>query len=408
MKKLAASQDVIGAVRALRDTGKLIYVATTGAIGGLMENLWLVPGASENILGSIFCYNRRALVDFLGFEPVSFCSSTTAEEMAARAYWHGMELARRDGRENPDVIGIGMTAAVATGRDRKGAERVHICVYTPDRVENRSHTFDKEPPGANDDSRLALREGQGQACDMMTLNALLSFVGIPTVGVCAELERTDGSVLYHLSAYVTGSRFPFGLVAWNGREPESERQAFDEMHYRPSLDKVADQVILLPGSFDPLHHGHIGLAEMIQKMTERLVVYEMTNTHPNKGIISADELGRRMEQFRAFAPVIVDDNAPLYIDKARLHKGVPMVMGADAALELLDSRHYGGDIMELYKVLAEFQELGTMLYVVGRLVKRTGAFMTLSDLPIPDRFRSIFRDVSFREDVASSDLRLVA
>ena len=395
------------AVVHLRNTQTLVYVNATGAIGGLSDSLWRALGASSTILGSRFSYDRLELEEVIGYAPGSFCDETVAEQMAAHAYWHGMELALRGDRTNPSVVGLGMTASVITGRERRGQERVHICVYTPERVENRKYVFEKPGQSLTDYERKALRTQQGRACDLMALNALFRFLSLPIVGSLeAQLDQTTLNPMEYLHTFLPNQTiFPFGLVAWNGYDLPKVREAFGEHYSTPRLEGLEADVVLLPGSFNPLHHGHIGLARMIERMTGRKVVYEMTNYHPNKGVISNEELERRMNQFRSFAPVVVSDHAPLYIDKARKYPGVPMVMGADAALELLNLVHYHNRLMEMFEVLGEFRDLGTILYVVGRFVEREQTYMTLQDLSIPDRFRDIFRDGSFREDVSSSEIR---
>lgn len=395
------------AIQRLRQSKTLVYVHATGAVGGLAESLWREPGASSTVLGNRFSYPRTDLEMVIGHKPESYCDQQVAEQMAAHAYWHGMEVALREGHHHPDVVGVGMTASVVTGRERRGQERVFICVYTPERVENCRYVFEKSTSSLTDGERKVLRVQQGRACDLMTLNALLRFLNLPIVGLFeAQIDQTELSPMQHLHTFLPPlTNFPFGLVAWNGYDLPKVRDKFGDHYSTPRLEGLEEDVVLLPGSFNPLHHGHIGLAGMIERMTGRKVVYEMTNYHPNKGVISYEELERRMNQFRSFAPVVVSDHAPLYIDKARKYPGVPMVMGADAAFELLNPVHYHNSLMEMYDVLGEFRDVGTVLYVVGRYVEREKTYMTLQDLPIPDRFRDIFRDVSFREDISSSAIR---
>ena len=120
------------------------------------------------------------------------------------------------------------------------------------------------------------------------------------------------------------------------------------------------KVILMSGSYNPLHHGHLKLTRTIEDMTGKRVVFEIPNTHPDKGRIPDTEMMRRADQFLMFAPVLLTDNAPLFIDKARRYPGVPMVIGADVMQGILDTRHYGGSLKNLFDVLDEFHRLGTV------------------------------------------------
>lgn len=413
-------------VTCLRATGKQLYIVSTGATGGLLSALWRVPGASKNLLGFRFCYANEELVDFLGKQPDGpFCSDETAAKMAAHAYWHGRELAYRRGVKNlNDVVGVGMTAAVATDRDRRGADHVSIAVATHGTLFTFDANFPK-PESLDSSDRQRYRHWQGEMCDMLTLNAIQSTLGLSQIGIPNPFAKGWCMESTQLSASIPGIAFsewrpeqkPYrfhhaqiqrdhGLssiyewVNWD-QKPSCDNESLGNEDLYLS-DETIGKVVLYPGSFAPLTHGHIGVAKMIERMTGKHVVFELTNTHPNKGHISDEDMLWRAGQFTAFAPVILSHNAPLYIDKARLYPGAPMVVGADALKQLLDERHYGG-YAGLCNALDEFVTLGTTFYVVGRMVDNR--FLTLNDIPIMAKYRHLFHDVSFREDVSSTELR---
>lgn len=412
-------------VMRLRATGKQLYIVSTGATGGLLSSLWRVPGASQNLLGFRFCYANEELVDFLGKHPGHFCSDETAAKMAAHAYWHGRKLAYKRGVKNlNDVVGVGMTAAVATDRERRGVDHVSVAVKTHGTLFTFDATFPK-PDSLETLDRQRYRHWQGEMCDLLTLNAILSTLGMSQIGISNPFGKDWRIESKQLSAVIPGTSFSewrpeqkpyrfhhaqvqqdygfdsiFGWVNWD--EAPSRKEPFFGEEWRRLTQDIAPEVILYPGSFAPLTHGHIGVAKMIEQMTGKHVVFELTNVHPNKGLLSNEDMLWRADQFAAFAPVILSDGAPLYVDKARLYPGVAMIVGADALQQLLAERHYGG-YTELCDVLDEFVALGTTFYVVGRSVE--GRFLTLNDIPIMAKYRHLFHDVSFREDISSTELR---
>ncbi|OGL98701.1 hypothetical protein A2318_00270 [Candidatus Uhrbacteria bacterium RIFOXYB2_FULL_45_11] len=413
-------------VTCLRATGTQLYIVSTGATGGLLSALWRVPGASKNLLGFRFCYANEELVDFLGKQPDgSFCSDETAAKMAAHAYWHGRELAYRRGvADLNSVVGVGMTAAVTTDRDHRGADKVSIAVKTHGTLFTFDATFPK-PESIEFLDRQRYRHWQGEMCDMLTLNAILSTLGMAQIGISNPTNRGWRMESNQLSASIPGIAFSkwrpdrkpyrfhhaqiqrdhrfdsiYGWINWD-QKPSCDDESLGE-EWRYVTNDNADQIVLYPGSFAPLTHGHIGVAKMIEQMTGKHVVFELTNTHPNKGRMSDEDMLWRADQFTAFAPVVLSDNAPLYVDKARCYPGVPMVVGADALKQLLDERHYGG-YQGLRNALDEFVALGTTFYVVGRKVENN--FLTLNDIPIMAKYRHLFHDVSFRKDISSTELR---
>ncbi|MCX6714679.1 MAG: hypothetical protein NTX72_02605 [Candidatus Uhrbacteria bacterium] len=412
-------------VTRLRATGKQLYIVSTGATGGLLSSLWRVPGASQNLLGFRFCYANEELVEFLGAHPGHFCSDETAAKMAAHAYWHGRKLAYKRGVKNlNDVVGVGMTAAVATDRERRGVDRVSIAVKTHGTLFTFDATFPK-PDSLETLDRQRYRHWQGEMCDLLTLNAVLSTLGMSQIGIPNPFGNGWRMESNQLSASIPGIAFSewrseqkpyrfhlaqvqrdhgftsmYGWVHWD-EVPTCEEPLFGE-EWRFITHDNANQIILYPGSFAPLTHGHIGVAKMIEQMTGKHVIFELTNVHPNKPALTDEDMLWRADQFTAFAPVILSDNAPLFVDKARRYPGVPMIVGADALQQLLAERHYGG-YAGLCEVLEELEALGTTFFVVGRSVNNR--FLTLDDIPIMAKYRHLFHDVSFREDISSTELR---
>lgn len=412
MYLLAQNDEIDRAIRSLRETNVKISIMTAGAKGGLEEALWVVAGASTNVLGSHFGYHRGDTTRQLGgHTPNSFVTGLTAERMAAHAYWNGKEILEVEGCFDARVIGVGMSATVASNKRPRAGERVHISIFTPERVVSRFHEFKQEETATSDDLN-ALRRMQGQTCDLMTLNAILDFLGIPTVvsqkdGIAKEIpaDREPAFYMYMsmMSMVDSEPRFPYGFVEWNGVEPptvSANAGRYDWKH----LEELQEEVFLLPGSFSPLHNGHIRLLRLLEQQLGRIGVFELSANHPNKGPVPIDVLHERVNQFRAFAPVVVNEHSGLYIQKARLHPGIPMVMGADAAMELLDLRHYGG-YRGLHSALEELMDLKTVLYVNGRVVEHMGEYVTMSQLSIPPRFSSLFRDSGLRIDLSSSQIR---
>ncbi len=99
---------------------------------GSLGLFWLhaVGGSSRTILEATDRYAATSLADLLGGTPEQVVARETAVDMATHAYRRAMRLT--DGAA--DCLGVGCTAAIATDRARRGADRCWIAVRDRDAV----------------------------------------------------------------------------------------------------------------------------------------------------------------------------------------------------------------------------------------------------------------------------------
>lgn len=363
------------AVEALHRRPEMAVVYATGAGAGLQYMLWETPGSSRTILEAAFPYHPQALEDILGRQPERSCCRDTAILMAGAAYARAMEIAQRTGIEKP-LLGLGLTGAVSTDRERRGDDRVFAAVKTADNVFTEEFVFDKV---------VMTRQSEGFFCDAVGLNLLLFAANLEQVSVLGAPRLSPVPVLKDVESIAVRPLF---------RENGMRGDAKD-------LDPAKN--VLYPGSYNPLHYGHLKAARAVEKMSGKRVVYHVTADHPAKGTLSVEEIDRRLRQFSGIGPVLLTKGDSLYVQKARQFPGFGFIVGADAVLGLCDLKYYGGDRQAMYAALTELIELGTRFYVVGRMVN--GHYMEATEAPIPPEFRHLCIPVPGRWDVASSQLR---
>jgi hypothetical protein len=171
------------------------------------------------------------------------------------------------------------------------------------------------------------------------------------------------------------------------------------------VDRPAGPV-LLPGSFNPLHHGHAGMAEAAARRTGRPVAFELSVCNPDKGVISGAEVRRRVRQFCSRATVWLT-RAATFDRKASLFPGAVFVVGADTAARVVQMRFYGDSVEQMRQALAAVRAAGCRFLVAGR-ADAEGRFVGLEALAIPAEFADLFDGLSadeFRVDVSSTRLR---
>jgi hypothetical protein len=353
-------------------------MALTG--GGTTAAAWLlsVPGGSRTILDVAIPYSEAALCDYLGCRPASFCSAETSRLMAARALERARRLAPRAA-----VVGVGGTASLRSDRPKRGDHRFHLALDTGGVVSTHSLTLAKEQ---------RTREGEEEILDRTLLNALAGAFGVTTLLQVPLLPGEEPHVESHvrqdaLSSFLAG-RLDAVRIDRDGR----------------ARGAAPRPVLVLPGSFNPVHEGHWRLAEAAARQTGREAVFELTVRNADKPPLADEEVRWRLAQFGWRAPLWLT-RAPTFVEKARLFPGATFVVGADTAARVVEPRFYGDSEARMIEALAEFASLGCGFLVAGR-VDEAGRFVGLPDLAMAAAHRPLFDALTdFRLDVSSTQLR---
>jgi phosphopantetheine adenylyltransferase len=354
-------------ISALHATEAMVYLVCTGAGAGVQNLIAEVPGASATILECRFPYSGAALAEFLGEMPTRFASQETALRMAAVARRRGVKLAIQ-GSKNPEhVLGIGVTAAIATNRIMRGEHRVFVAVCGSKGFFITHAVFGKKPDGTSVLGRLR----EGELCDLLALNAIL---------ICAGVEPID----------LPEHSLQIRKCGW---EKDGGRVAV------PDLDP--DKIILFPGSFNPLHFGHEAMAQAAGELAGKRIVYLMNLGHPDKGTLGEAEVAERLLQFNWLAPIIVTHGQDLYVEKARAFQGFTFVVGADTLERILDPK-YG---VPTDAALREFAACHTRFMVASRRMGERTVSLPEILRKIPCEYRDMFEALPVAIDVSSSEIR---
>jgi hypothetical protein len=367
-------------ISAFHSAGWRSVLAVTG--GGTGAAAWLlsVPGGSRSVLEVVVPYDERSLESFLGHTPVSCCSADTARLMAGRA----LERARWLAPGQP-VAGIACTASLRSERPKHGDHRFHLGIQTSHHTWTYSLTLTK-------DARQ--REEEEGILDLVFLNALAEAFHLA--------ERVDVPLLpgetIQRQTQISGDLLSSLCVG-------DLRAVFVNLDGRLCADGPRP-LLLLSGSFNPLHTGHWSLAEAASRRTGLTAVYELSVVNADKPALAAEEVRRRLAPFVGEAPLWLT-RAPTFVEKAELFPGVLFVVGADTAERIVQPRFYGGSAAQLDRAMTELRSCHCRFLVAGR-VNAEGTFVDLSTARIPEAYGDLFIDIpagEFRIDLCSTQLR---
>ncbi len=351
---------------ALLENDVHLYISATGAGAGIQKSLWEVPGISKILVGASFPYAKEATDDFLGFPLEKYCCEDAAIHLAMESYKRAFQYGTK-------AVGIGLTASVSSLQDHRGAHRVFVAACTDTGVRLASSVLDKSGATYLIYDRDRLRQRDGDFCDNFALELIQSVV--------------------------LGTDCPHTVVDDQARELLLQRPFFKADGTRGLFLDFGKKFILYPGSFNPPHEGHFGIAQALQEKRlepARTLVFSITSNPPHKPEVTVAEMLQRAKMLKGH-DVLFSSGDALFVDKIKKYPESDFIVGVDTLLRMLDPK-YGVDPEDVGRLI---EDSGCTIWVVPRLID--GTIGNLTDVQLPSRGHFISLD--YRKDISSSEIR---
>jgi nicotinamide mononucleotide (NMN) deamidase PncC len=369
-------------IPALHGSGRKAALAITGGGSGAVGELLRVPGGSRLLVEAQVPYDELALAAFLGFVPAQACSSDTAIAMARTARARAARLVPA----GTDVVGLGATAALVSDRPRKGEHRFHIA-------------FANSAGGAHCTCVMAKGRRDRAAEEDLVSHAIVLWLargcGIAAASPHSLLDADEHYAETVSAAVDTIDRLLAGELDRVTVQPDGQ-----------IVLSAPQPLVLFPGSFNPMHEGHVTLARVAEELRQQPLAFEISVTNVDKPPLAGETVRHRLTQFAWKSPVELT-RAPTFVEKSRLFPGTTFVIGADTAERLFGPKYYGDDEVRMHMALEEIANSGSSFLVAVRL-DAAGRIRALNDIPVPRRYADLFTEIPehrFRFDISSSEIR---
>ena len=349
---------------------RITFVSSGGGTNAI-SSLLKVPGASNTVLESYIPYSKKSMDLFLNRKPDHYCSLNTSLSMAANAYKKCMQIDPEYKKKY--LIGISVTASLATTYTKIGDHKFYISVQTESFTKSIECLLIKGSRSREEEEQL-----------------ITEYV-LSLVAECCGIEK---NVPHH-------DEIP---VIYTIKAEKSWKKLLNNDVNFISSDRSTPELIF-PGSFNPLHDGHLRMRELAEKKTGMRATFEICARNADKPPLTFHEIKRTLDQFTDNDSWVMT-SAGRFSEKAEMFPNSVFIIGADTLMRVFDEKFYSNK-KDMLDHIDRFNDHNINFLVFGRKVNKK--FISLRDIVIPENIKSRctgFEEGSFRDDISSTELRL--
>jgi hypothetical protein len=421
---MSSVDDLVTIIHNSSDIANIIF-GISGGGGSSLGYLVGQPGASNTIIEFNFPYSMDATLEYLKEDKIDkFASMETAHKLALTSYNRSNKFLEKKVKNDFDeykilanAAGIGVTCALASKAWKRGDHRVYAVLIT----NYTEVTYELQLFKGTEDSPFRTRKQEDDICGILIVcivayqRNIMTFDEIIKFMISHGLSENDKLIINCKEKNIFQELLDEKIT--NLMCIPDEKGNFKLIpNIKLNLDR---KVLMLPGSFNPLHDGHqsaiTSTIEVIDPVLNPIGIYELSVFNVDKPKLDLAEIMKRLDNFTRQKIPIVLTNAPRFIDKSKMFPNVSFIIGIDTAIRLLDPKYTDNNIDIMIEILKkiEFYVLSRIFGIANIPVSypvqlKADELFTYSMIEkyVPDIIKPNFKAVESKfPDVSSSKLR---
>ncbi len=348
-------------------------------------------------------YDQKAFDRFVKGTPDKYCSPEAARDLAMAAYQRGITF-----DTDPDlVIGIGATCSLMKNEQERSGREHHIYVGVQTRTATRTLWY-------KIDGNFANRQEEEKFTSLVIIDTLYQAVtGQSALGEISGFGPKVTQLLKTNEVAEDGNAGGRWALAPLLDERQKTFVEFGSDVTNAIREKVGLPRIILPGSFNPLHQGHIDMARTGHKIYGTPVDLEICVHNVDKPTLNYGEMAKRIDGLAAYKDEpwmgsTLLTNTPTFTEKAEMFPTAKFLVGFDTLKRIGMEKYY----FNRHHMLDSFRRIKNLgcVFLVFHRMKTVGGVVEVTDARDFEALPEELKEISFVQQVVpaplcSSDIR---